>query len=80
MGNKKYFKDICIGEHFGCWGDICSNHNSQVWMICRKDSNDSGVELNQDGSDGQVFLMNEHDEVATYSDSEILELFKKSLH
>jgi hypothetical protein len=67
---KKHFKDILIGEYFGCWANDYT-YDSQTWLICRKDSQSTAVEIMKDGIEGKRFVIDQLDELIIYSNSEI---------
>ena len=52
------FKDLEIGDKFGCWGDVYLNYQSPYWCICIKISDNQAEEI-----DGIEFYMNLFDDV-----------------
>lgn len=53
-----FFKDLKIGDEFGCYGDIHLNYNYPKWCECIKASESMAEEIN-----GISFLMSGNDEV-----------------
>ena len=45
MTENVKFKDLQIGDKFGCWGDECLNYNYPEWCECIKHDETTGGEV-----------------------------------
>ena len=58
MNKTVQFKDLKIGDSFGCWGDTHINYNYPKWCECVKTNEDTAQEI-----DGISFLIHRGDDV-----------------
>lgn len=53
------FIDLQYGDIFECYGDIHLNYNYPKICKCRKVGDERATEINDDGSDGMAFLIDD---------------------
>jgi hypothetical protein len=59
MAQLKAFKDLKVGDKFGCWGDVFANYKTPVWIECVKVGEQTAREIN-----GISFLIDKESEVS----------------
>jgi hypothetical protein len=71
---KKKFKDIEIGEYFGCYGNEFSFYHYPAWLVAVKQDKDIAAEVDIRRNIGIRFDMKETDEVEYYGPWENVDL------